>query len=154
MVIQNQPLSLGVGGLILNVQGQVLLVERCKQPDLWTLPSGYVEKYENLYQALQRELQEEAGITIQPFGVVGLRQRLTTPEGNNVWILIRAEHIRGAPVPDMKEISRVSFFDLHAVFSLRITPVTLHILTALQERSLRELPLKADMSQEGYIFFS
>lgn len=148
-----QPISVGVGGLICNAQGQILLIERLKQPDIWTLPSGYVEPGETLYQTLQRELQEETGIAIQPYGVVGVRQRLTEHERNNCWILIRADFISGVPQADMTEVSRVSFFDIPAALSMPLTPVTRHVLVALLEDRLPELQLQSELSKGEYLFF-
>lgn len=146
-------LSVGVGGLVRNAQGQVLLIERVKQPGVWTLPSGYLEPGETMYQTLQRELQEEANIIIRPYGVIGLRQRQSQHEGNNFWILLRANYINGEPKADMMEVSRVSFFDLSDALSKNLTPVTRHVLSIEQNGQLLELLLQSDINKENYLFF-
>ncbi len=50
-------------GLVTNDSGEILLV-RTERRD-WELPGGQVEEGETLTQALHREVQEEAGVTIE-----------------------------------------------------------------------------------------
>ena len=47
-------------GLISNAQGEILMVQSPRRG--WETPGGQVEEGETLIQALQREIQEEAGI--------------------------------------------------------------------------------------------
>lgn len=51
----------------LEVNGQYLLLQRSEEEsykDLWSVPSGSIEREESVYDALQREVQEETGIEI------------------------------------------------------------------------------------------
>ncbi len=58
--------SAGVVGVVLNRQSQVLLVEHLFHPRTpWGLPGGWLEPGEDPARALDRELGEELGITIE-----------------------------------------------------------------------------------------
>ena len=48
------------GGLVQNVQGQVLVVSQ--NGDSWSLPKGHLDKGESPLEAARREIYEEAGI--------------------------------------------------------------------------------------------
>ncbi|ALC49589.1 CG8128 [Drosophila busckii] len=66
---------LGVGGLVVNDQQQVLVVSDryAMIPNSWKLPGGYVEPRENFIDAAIREVQEETGICTTFQSVICLR---------------------------------------------------------------------------------
>lgn len=55
-----------VGGLIINNQGEILLVRRARDPGkgLWGLPGGFVDRYESIEEALLREIAEETRLVV------------------------------------------------------------------------------------------
>ena len=58
------PLRIGVGAIVLNKYNRVLVGKRKDNPiDKWQMPQGGVNKEEDLYSAMRRELYEETSIT-------------------------------------------------------------------------------------------
>ncbi len=57
--------SAGVAGVVLNAEGQVLLVEHVFHPHApWGLPGGWVDHRESPAEALQREMREELALEV------------------------------------------------------------------------------------------
>ena len=79
--MKNYPkINIGVGGLILRGGSEALLVKRKSDPLVWTIPSGYMKKKENLFDTIVRETEEETGVIIKPKGIIGVRQRISGKE--------------------------------------------------------------------------
>jgi len=62
----------GVGAVIFNPRGQVLVLERADVPGAWQLPQGGLDEGETPVQAARREAEEETGI---PASALRLRGR-------------------------------------------------------------------------------
>lgn len=56
--------SVVVGGLIINIEGKVLLCKSYKWNNLWTIPGGHIEYGESIEEAIKREVKEEVGLDI------------------------------------------------------------------------------------------
>ena len=62
-----RPITVVAAGILINKEGRYLLGQRPEgkpYAGYWEVPGGKVEKGETVFQALQRELQEELGIDI------------------------------------------------------------------------------------------
>jgi len=70
--------------------GKVLLLKRAKSPGhgFWSLPGGRVEFGESLHTALTREVDEEAGLTIDIVALAGWREVLPGAGGGGGHYLI------------------------------------------------------------------
>lgn len=57
----------GTGAVILNDEGQVLLVLRKKDPEIhkWSIPGGKVDPFETLESTVVREVEEETGLIVE-----------------------------------------------------------------------------------------
>ena len=74
----------GVGAVVLDRKGHVLLVKRAHEPlkGEWSLPGGGVEVGETLEAAVAREILEEAGLTVDVGPVVEVLDRVQhAPDG-------------------------------------------------------------------------
>jgi ADP-ribose pyrophosphatase YjhB (NUDIX family) len=110
-----QSVTLGVRGIVLTRQNQVLLV-RHTYLDGWYFPGGGVETGESLIEALTRELTEEAHIAIDaPPLLHGVFLQKTRWRSNHVaCFVIRDCHQTSVRLPDW-EIAEIKFFDADAL---------------------------------------
>ncbi len=72
IVIDKRGFRLGVGMVIMNRQGELLWGRRVGNPDAWQFPQGGLLPNETLREALNRELDEEVGLS--PHDVIYLRE--------------------------------------------------------------------------------
>ena len=70
--------------------GKVLLLKRAKSPGhgFWSLPGGRVEFGECLHTALTREVDEEAGLTIDIVALAGWREGLPGAGGGGHYLIM------------------------------------------------------------------
>ncbi|AWB43560.1 DNA mismatch repair protein MutT [Paenibacillus sp. CAA11] len=80
---------IGVGALIENEQGEVLLVYRNRAPekDTWSVPGGKVDLYERLEDAVIREVKEEVDLSIRVDALLGTAETIDESKGEH-WISV------------------------------------------------------------------
>jgi putative (di)nucleoside polyphosphate hydrolase len=61
----------GVGAVLMDNYGNVLAVERRKNPGAWQLPQGGLEHNETPLDAVRREIREETGLLAEHLSLVG-----------------------------------------------------------------------------------
>ena len=73
----------GVGGIVFDIRGNVLLVKRGNEPRKghWSIPGGLLELGESLLEGVKREILEETGLTVQPQGIVEVVDRIHAEDG-------------------------------------------------------------------------
>ncbi|MEN8259672.1 MAG: NUDIX hydrolase [Pseudomonadota bacterium] len=70
--------EIGVGGIVFNREGEVLLIRRGKSPalGLWSIPGGKLEPGETIVQACRREFLEETGLDVEVGSLVAVAERI------------------------------------------------------------------------------
>lgn len=101
---------LGCAGLVLRGD-QVLLGRRNKEPNrgLWVLPGGGVNFCETFEQTLERELQEETGISVAVRDAFKTYQLINPPNEHRVIVYMFADHRSGEPTAS-SDLSEARFF--------------------------------------------
>lgn len=64
-MVQNYP-EATVGALIVNGEGEILLVRSYKWGSKYTVPGGHIELGERSERAVKREVKEEVGLEVEP----------------------------------------------------------------------------------------
>lgn len=78
-----QPL-IGVGGVVFDDLGRVLLARRAREPLLghWSIPGGLLELGETLVEGVRREVAEETGLLVEPQAIVEVVDRIYICDGS------------------------------------------------------------------------
>ena len=82
-------IGVGVGAVILNEKGEILLLLRRERPEAgrWTIPGGAVEWFETCVDALRRECREELGVEIDIVRILTVVDHIVKEEGAH-WVSI------------------------------------------------------------------
>ncbi|KAJ4708568.1 Nudix hydrolase [Melia azedarach] len=68
--------QIGVGGFVMNDKREVLVVKEkcpCRCSDVWKIPTGYINKSEDIFSAATREVKEETGVDTTFLEMVAFR---------------------------------------------------------------------------------
>jgi mutator protein MutT len=84
----------GVGAVVLDQQGRILLQLRKKPPEAnhWSIPGGRVEFMETVENAIVRELKEELGIVVEVVALLCVTNHIV-PSDDAHWVS-PAFHVR------------------------------------------------------------
>ena len=112
---------IGIGAIVFNEGGQVLLAQRGKPPRVgqWSIPGGMLELGEKLTEGLQREVQEECGIEIKVGEVVLIYEPIIRDDEGRIefhYVLVDywAHHVSGEAIAndDALAVAWVALDDL------------------------------------------
>ena len=103
-------MTLGVRALVIDQEGRILLVRHGYTPG-WLLPGGGIERGETAHEALARELQEEAAITLtQEPELFGFYSNEKIFRGDHVAFYVVKQFLPGQ-FTATAEIADARFFD-------------------------------------------
>lgn len=92
----------GVGAVVFNAQGDILLIRRGKEPQYgrWMVPGGRLEWGESLEAAAVREVLEETGVEIEIEAFVEIIEAITPGESGFHYVIMdyAARAVSGGPV--------------------------------------------------------
>ena len=103
-------LTLGARGIVIDAEGRMLLVRHTYMPG-WTFPGGGVEYNEAIESALDRELDEEVGVTrTGPATLLGIYSNHVAFPGDHVAVYVIRDWRQTRPATPNREIAEVGFF--------------------------------------------
>lgn len=127
----------GVGVLVQDAAGRVLLVRRAVQParDRWALPAGFVDHDEDPREAAVREALEETRLDVEVTGLIEVYHNPPPHAGASIFILYRARLLGGEPIP-ADDVSQAGFFALDELPEELAFDSTIDALRRLQGRAV------------------
>ncbi len=107
-----RPMTLGVRGLVVREDGQILLVRHTYVPGLF-LPGGGVERGETVETALDRELREEAGVALHGSPVLAgvFSNHLNFPNDHVILYRVTPDAWTPCPTDNAGEIAELVWCD-------------------------------------------
>lgn len=141
MKIGTDCIGVGVGAIILNSEGKILLGKRGprakNEKGLWEIPGGTVEFGETCKEALVREVQEEIGVTISVEESFNTIDHIL-PEENQHWVAQTFIcKIIDSTTPKSKEpekMSSLGWFSLEEAKNLPLSSATKVDLEKLRKK--------------------
>jgi len=111
----------GVGAIVFDDAGRVLLIERGKPPSagLWSVPGGKLELHETLAQAVAREVREETGLVVEVGTLACVLERMA--EDYHFVILDYFARVTGGQLAAASDARAARFVDPDELRALALT---------------------------------
>lgn len=108
--------KVGVGVLVVNQAGEVLLVRRTMRPEIgrWSLPAGYLDQGEDPKATAVREVWEETGLHVSIDRLLDVFHNPPEQGGASIFILYRGK-LRGGELKAGDDADAAAFFSLDAL---------------------------------------
>jgi 8-oxo-dGTP diphosphatase len=125
---------LGVGALIFDNAGRILLVRRGGEPlrGWWSLPGGVLETGETLADGVRREVREETGLVVEPETMIEVFERIMRdPEGRPEYHYVLIDYIcrvTGGALAPADDCADVVWASRGELGSLQITEGTVGVI--------------------------
>lgn len=103
----------GVSAVLMNFNGEVLLLRHSYGPEVWGLPGGGLAPGEAPEACVRREVQEELGITLGAVEAFATLEEVLSGSPHTAYLF--AATINAQPAPDQREVVEARFFPLHSL---------------------------------------
>lgn len=137
-------IGVGVGALIFNDKGQLLLTLRGKKAKnergKWEIPGGAVEFGETFQEAIKREIQEELGVEIEVLEMLQLCDHII-PDEKQHWVspTYICRIIKGEPKNlEPGKCDEIGWFSVAKAEKLPLSLVTIQDIAILKKRKTQE----------------
>lgn len=134
----------GVAAIILNSEGQILMVKRSANityPGLWCIPCGYLEYDEDVRVGLAREIEEETNLVVQPLEVFAVHSNFHNPQQHTVGIWFLTKVVSGTPLAG-DDASEIGWFDINEPPALAFPTDKLVLAELLQKKAEARISYK------------
>ncbi len=136
-------IGVGVGALIFNGEGKLLLTLRGKkaknEQGKWEIPGGAVEFGETIEESLKREIKEELDIEIEVIEMLQLCNHII-PDEKQHWVspTYICKIVKGKPrIMEPEKCDRIGWFNLEDAERLPLSIVTKQDIAVLKKRNKR-----------------
>ncbi len=145
--------KVGVGCVVLDNHGRILLVRRARPPGAgrWSIPGGHVELGEDLIEAATRELEEETGIKAEPLGIINVDTLVVYSERGEVkyhYVLVDVlyRNPKGTARPG-GDVLEVGFYRLEEALKMNLTE---SVRGLIEKITLNTIPLEKPINHRTY----
>lgn len=125
---------LGVGALIFDDLGRILMVQRGGEPlrGWWSLPGGVLETGETLAEGIRREVREETGLDVEPVSTFEIFERIIRDDhGRAEYHYVLVDYvcrIRGGVLAAGDDCAQVRWTEQDELQGMQITEGTLEVI--------------------------
>lgn len=141
IIVGTDCVGVGVGALIFNDEGKVLLALRGKKAKnergKWEIPGGAIEFGETLEEGIKREVMEEVGVEIEVVELFEVNDHIL-PHENQHWVApsyickIISGEVRNL---EPEKCERLEWFSIDEAEKLPLSAVTKQDIEALKQAS-------------------
>lgn len=109
------PVRIGVRAIVLDAEGNVLLVRHTYGNEGWGFPGGAPKRREALANTARREVWEETGLRVEVERLHGIFDTFVEGKSDHVALFVCRAASGARPAPSSPEIVAAGFFNLTAL---------------------------------------